>query len=95
MSVQVCKRFLVSGRVQGVFYRASAARHAAELGVTGWAENLADGRVEVYAWGAADAVERLGEWLEIGPGGARVKEVVSVLLAPAQAPPRPDQFSTR
>ena len=49
----ICKKCLVSGRVQGVFYRHTAARRAQELGVSGYAHNLADGRVEVLEIGRA------------------------------------------
>lgn len=66
----------MSGRVQGVFYRASAARRARQLGVTGYARNLADGRVEVLACGETPAVDALCEWLQQGPPAARVHEVV-------------------
>ena len=71
----VCRRFLVSGRVQGVFFRASTARQAVGLGVTGHAENLPDGRVEVLACGPAAAVQSLYEWLKVGPSAARVDTV--------------------
>ncbi|MBN1857650.1 acylphosphatase, partial [Candidatus Bipolaricaulota bacterium] len=49
----------VTGRVQGVFYRASAQQAAVRFGVSGWVRNLADGRVEVWAEGSPQAVERL------------------------------------
>ena len=68
-------RFLVAGRVQGVFFRASAAREASRLGVHGYANNLADGRVEVLAVGVADAIAKLEEWLRVGPPSARVDTV--------------------
>jgi len=71
----VCKRYLVTGHVQGVFFRASARERARELNLTGYARNLPDGRVEVLACGDADAVGRLGEWLEEGPPRARVDSV--------------------
>jgi acylphosphatase len=88
-----CRRCVVSGRVQGVFYRATTARRARELGVTGYARNLPDGRVEVLACGAADAVQRLIEWLWIGSSAAKVSalDVEDVELPPDQ---RPDAFTT-
>jgi acylphosphatase len=68
-------RFHVSGVVQGVFFRASTQARARELGLTGWAKNLADGRVEVVAGGDAEAIDALERWLQHGPPGARVDAV--------------------
>jgi acylphosphatase len=68
-------RFVVTGRVQGVFFRASAAREAARLGIRGHARNLPDGAVEVLAIGAPGAVEELRRWLGRGPPAARVAGV--------------------
>jgi acylphosphatase len=62
----------VAGRVQGVWYRASAARKASELGLTGWVRNLPDGRVELVAEGDAEAVDALLSWCRRGPPLARV-----------------------
>ena len=76
MSDYQCRQFRVSGRVQGVFYRASAKEQAAALGLTGWVKNLADGRVELVACGSADVVARLEQWLYQGPDYARVDEVL-------------------
>jgi acylphosphatase len=70
-----CRRCIVSGRVQGVFFRASTRSRARALGVTGYARNLADGRVEVLACGEAQAVESLCAWLAEGPPAARVSSV--------------------
>ncbi|MGB9429341.1 MAG: acylphosphatase [Gammaproteobacteria bacterium] len=72
----VCKHCLVSGRVQGVVFRASAARRALEFNVTGYAKNLPDGRVEVLACGDVVAVDAFCDWLWQGPPAARVSEVV-------------------
>lgn len=69
------RRFLVSGKVQGVFFRASTVRMAGELGLRGYARNLADGRVEILAVGAPSAVSKLAAWLRDGPPLARVAEV--------------------
>ena len=71
----VCMRYTISGRVQGVFFRASTQREARSLGVTGYAKNLPDGSVEVLACGSASAVEQLREWLWVGPPAARVSHV--------------------
>ncbi len=68
----VAVRFLVSGRVQGVFYRASAQKQAQALGLCGYARNLPDGRVEVLARGAVTEIESLERWLRKGPPLARV-----------------------
>lgn len=69
------KRAFISGHVQGVFFRASTAREAGRLGVSGWARNLADGRVEVLAEGENAAVLALLAWLRKGPPLARVAAV--------------------
>lgn len=71
----VCRRCWVSGRVQGVYFRGATQRRARELGVSGYARNLPDGRVEVLACGAPDAVDGLCEWLWQGPPSARVTAV--------------------
>ncbi len=71
----LCNRCLVSGRVQGVFYRASAQQRAQELGVRGYARNLADGRVEVLACGEASAVKAFVGWLWTGSSASRVTAV--------------------
>ena len=60
--VVVRRRALVSGRVQGVFYRAAAEREAARLGVAGWARNLNDGRVELVVEGDPHAVDSFIRW---------------------------------
>ncbi|HJW45249.1 MAG TPA: acylphosphatase [Lysobacter sp.] len=65
-------RFLVSGKVQGVWFRASARDQAVALGLRGFARNLPDGCVEVLAAGDADALEQLAQWLRLGPPLARV-----------------------
>lgn len=69
------KRCIVTGRVQGVWFRASTQRQAQRLGVTGIARNLPDGSVEVIACGADAAVSELVEWLHRGPEHARVAGV--------------------
>jgi acylphosphatase len=69
-------RFLVSGRVQGVFYRASTREQAVRLGLAGYAKNLADGRVEVVACGELDALQALERWLWQGPPAAEISLVV-------------------
>jgi acylphosphatase len=94
MSDWIARRCYVSGRVQGVFYRASARQRARELGVTGHARNLPDGRVEVLACGPATAVETLCEWLHEGPPAALVSGVVLEHVPPESLAGRPDAFAT-
>lgn len=69
-------RFLVGGKVQGVFFRASAREQAHRLGLRGRAVNLPDGRVEVVAAGDDAAIDALERWLHEGPPMARVDAVV-------------------
>ena len=68
-------RFFVGGKVQGVWFRASTRDRAIALGLRGYARNLSDGRVEVLAIGADDAVEGMAQWLHYGPSQARVDEL--------------------
>ena len=68
-------RFLVGGKVQGVWFRASTRDEALRLGLRGHARNLDDGRVEVLAIGDAAAIDALAEWLRHGPPLARVEQV--------------------
>ena len=70
-----CRRCLVSGHVQGVFFRASTRQLAMALGLTGYARNLPDGRVEVLACGDATALQSLQAWLREGPAQATVSDV--------------------
>lgn len=70
--MSVRKRIVVSGRVQGVFFRDSCRRFAQSRGVAGRATNLPDGRVEVIAEGPEEAVDALVEWCRSGPSYAEV-----------------------
>ncbi len=74
--MMICKRCRVSGRVQGVFYRASTLEQAIKYNLTGYAKNLLDGDVEVLVCGEPQAVEALCDWLWEGPIHARVENVV-------------------
>ena len=85
------RRFHVAGRVQGVWFRESTRREADRLGLTGYARNLPDGRVEVLACGEADALQQLEAWLHQGPPMAEVR---SVHAEPTDETP-PGSFSTR
>lgn len=69
-------RFWVSGKVQGVFFRASTRQQALRLGLSGIARNLVDGRVEVIAAGDKESLEELARWLQQGPPAADVAEIV-------------------
>ena len=74
-SSMICKKCLVAGRVQGVFYRGTAARRAQELAVRGYARNLADGRVEVLACGEEESVRTFVSWLWTGSTASKVTSV--------------------
>jgi acylphosphatase len=69
------RRVLVSGRVQGVFFRDSVRRRAESRGVSGWATNRSDGAVEAVFEGDADAVSSLVEYCREGPRAAEVDDV--------------------
>jgi acylphosphatase len=71
----VCKQCLVGGRVQGVYYRATAAHRAQALGISGYARNLPDGRVEVLACGEAPVVDEFVAWLWTGSSASKVTSV--------------------
>lgn len=81
-----CRRFLVRGRVQGVWFRASTRQQAESLGLTGQAVNLADGRVEVMACGPEAMLDELAAWLWQGPELARVDDVSSEEVVPRHFP---------
>jgi acylphosphatase len=72
---EVIRRFLVMGKVQGVYFRHSARLEAKRLGVRGLARNLPDGSVEVLAQGSQSSVDALRQWLNRGPARARVETV--------------------
>ncbi|MGR3174362.1 MAG: acylphosphatase [Candidatus Scalindua sp.] len=66
---------VIEGRVQGVFFRASAMEEACSLGLSGWVKNCWDGRVEAVFEGERDKVEQVLEWCQKGPPGAMVRNV--------------------
>lgn len=76
-----CRHYRVSGRVQGVFYRASTAQKAESLGLTGWVKNLPDGCVEALACGAESALAALEAWMQQGPSHAVVDKLETRELA--------------
>lgn len=71
----MCRSYCVRGRVQGVFFRRSTQIEAERLQLSGWARNLPDRSVEIYALGAAAAISEFEVWLQHGPPLARVDEV--------------------
>ena len=70
-----CIKCIISGRVQGVFFRASTREQALSLGLNGLAQNLPDGRVAVTACGSQDALDAMQDWLWQGPPQAAVSDV--------------------
>ena len=76
--MNLCRRFVVSGRVQGVFYRTSTQDTARRLALTGWVRNLADGRVELVACGSEATLAEFEGWLWQGPPSA---DVISVEIS--------------
>jgi len=67
----------VSGRVQGVFFRAATERAAMGFNLTGWVKNTPDGRVEAVFEGEDDNVDKMLAWCHVGPPAARVQEVIT------------------
>jgi acylphosphatase len=78
----VRRRLIISGRVQGVFFRDSTRQRATGAGVAGWARNLADGSVEVVLEGEPRAVAHIEEFARSGPARARVDAVDAADEAP-------------
>jgi acylphosphatase len=68
---------LISGRVQGVFFRAETHRAAIGLSLTGWVRNVPDGRVEAVFEGEDANVDKMLAWCHVGPPAARVQEVIA------------------
>jgi len=68
---------LIKGKVQGVFYRATAKDKAAELGITGWIKNTDDGDVEAMVTGNDEAIKKFTQWCKQGPRKANVTSVIS------------------
>ncbi|HUQ12634.1 MAG TPA: acylphosphatase [Steroidobacteraceae bacterium] len=89
----ICRRSFVSGRVQGVFYRATCVRKATSIGLKGFARNLADGRVEVLACGDEAAVRTFVAWLWEGSPASKVTDVATEHADPAEGQ-RTDSFTS-
>ena len=73
--MRVARRYLISGRVQGVGFRFFAEAAGQREGLQGWVRNLRDGRVEIVSEGDAEALERFERVIRQGPPGARVDSV--------------------
>ncbi len=86
-----CMLCIVSGRVQGVFFRASTQEQALRLKICGWARNLPNGGVEVLACGEEAAVDKLRSWLRHGP---RMAQVTKLDCQPAEDKDCPTGFET-
>lgn len=76
----ITRHIIVSGKVQGVFYRATAKEMAEELGVLGWVRNTNKGQVEMYVQGDHQDMDNFVEWCRTGPRGAEVTGVKSIEL---------------
>ena len=79
----IAREIIVKGKVQGVFYRASAKEKADELGLNGWVKNRADGAVEIWVEGGDKLVLEMTEWCWRGPARARVDDVAVKAVDPA------------
>jgi acylphosphatase len=90
---EVVRRFLVTGKVQGVYFRHSTRLEATRLKVRGLVRNLSDGSVEVVAQGGASEVEELRQWLHRGPAHARVDAVSELDVAASSRLENPADFS--
>lgn len=75
-------RIQVTGKVQGVFYRASTQAKAKELGLNGWVKNAEDGSVLIEAEGEDQKLDKLVEWCQQGPGAAQVNAVDAEEIIP-------------
>jgi len=80
-TLQVRAHIFVSGKVQGVFFRAKTRGKALELGLTGWVKNLSDGRVEAVFEGEKAQVEQILEWAKSGPPGAKIEALEPIFEA--------------
>jgi acylphosphatase len=88
---EVARHIRVTGRVQGVFYRAWAQSQARELGVSGWIRNCPDGSVEAHLGGEEDCVDRMIQRMRQGPSNAQVDDVE----VEEAAPENPGRFELR
>jgi len=82
---KTARRYVISGTVQGVGYRAFAERVAREMGLTGWVRNLTDGSVEVHANGSAEQLDEFDGRLRLGPRWSGVRSVQATEVAVSDA----------
>lgn len=73
--MRTTKRVLISGRVQGVFFRASTRQKAEQIGINGWVKNTSDGKVEAVFEGDEQKVNKMINWCRQGPDLANVEDV--------------------
>ena len=77
-------RLIIKGKVQGVFYRATAKDVAEQLGIKGWVKNLPDNNVEIRATASEELLQRFIDWCKQGPPKAKVDEVIVEDLSPEE-----------
>ena len=85
MSASIAREVVISGRVQGVFFRDTMRRRARSHGVSGWVSNRPDGTVQAHLEGPPDAVAELVLWCRTGPRGARVEDLEVTVAQPEGA----------
>jgi acylphosphatase len=81
--MRVARRYMITGRVQGVGFRFFTEDQARREGLHGWVQNLTDGSVEIMAEGDAEAVERFERHVRHGPPGARIEQIEVDHIAPS------------
>ncbi len=91
---QITCKFIIQGKVQGVWFRASTKQQADRLNISGYANNLPDGSVEVLASGKHQDILTLERWLHTGPELAHVHSVLKSELHDDEMPPAYDGFIT-
>ena len=74
-SERIARRLVITGRVQGVWFRESMRMQAERLGITGWVRNRMDGSVEAVVQGSSEAVAAMTRWARRGPEAAQVRNV--------------------
>jgi acylphosphatase len=84
--MRVARRYLITGRVQGVGFRAFTEAQALVEGLHGWVRNLGDGRVEALFEGEAESVDRAEAKLRRGPSGSRIEDFTVESVAPSGRP---------